>query len=29
VEMSHIERDKLSLPELRGFLADHIALNEE
>ena len=29
VEMSHIERDKLSLSELRGFLADHVALTEE
>lgn len=29
VEMSHIERDKLSLPELKGHLADHIALTPE
>ncbi|CAN6248883.1 unnamed protein product [Urochloa humidicola] len=26
VGMSHIERDKLSLPELRGFLGDHVNL---
>ena len=24
--LSHIERDKLSLPELRGFLGDHVNL---
>ena len=29
MEMSHIERDKLSLSELRGFLANHVALTEE
>ncbi|KAL6654545.1 hypothetical protein ACP70R_008010 [Stipagrostis hirtigluma subsp. patula] len=29
VELSHIERDKLSLPELRGFLSDHVALAQE
>lgn len=29
VEMSEIDRDKVSLPELRGFLADHISLGNE
>ncbi|CAN6165856.1 unnamed protein product [Urochloa humidicola] len=28
VEMSYLERDKVSLPELRGFLADHVDLTE-
>lgn len=28
-ELSHIERDKLSLPELRGFLGDHVNLEVE
>ena len=26
--MSEIERDKLSLPELKGFLGDHLAMKE-
>lgn len=29
VEMSYIERDKVSLPELTGFLANHVALTKE
>jgi hypothetical protein len=29
VEMPHIERDKLSLPELRGHLGDHVVLTPE
>lgn len=29
VGLSHIDRDKLSLPELRGFLCDHVSLTIE
>jgi hypothetical protein len=29
IAMSHLERENMSLPELRGFLGDHITLNEE
>jgi hypothetical protein len=29
VAMSHIERDKLSLLELKGYLLDHDALSEQ
>ncbi|TVU01737.1 hypothetical protein EJB05_27874, partial [Eragrostis curvula] len=28
-EMCHIDRDKLSLPELKGYLGDHVAINSE
>ncbi|OEL25226.1 hypothetical protein BAE44_0013753, partial [Dichanthelium oligosanthes] len=29
VGLSHIEKDKISLPELRGFLGDHVTLTAE
>uniref|UniRef100_A0ACD5YMJ0 Uncharacterized protein n=1 Tax=Avena sativa TaxID=4498 RepID=A0ACD5YMJ0_AVESA len=28
IEMSHIDRDKISLPEIKGHLADHVSLKE-
>nr|CAH66619.1 OSIGBa0144C23.5 [Oryza sativa] len=28
-EMSYIERDKVALPEIRGYLGDHVSLSEE
>lgn len=29
VELLHIEKNKISLPELRGYLCDHVTLTEE
>jgi hypothetical protein len=29
VAMSHTERDKLRLPELKGYLLDHVGLSEQ
>ena len=28
-EMSHIDRDKISLPEIKGHLADHVRASKE
>ena len=29
VGLSHLDRDKISLPEVRGFLSDHVTLGED